>query len=170
MFTNRFKKGKLIRALAGCLALLLLPVRPVFAAERGDYHHDYAKDTQDYCISVYDVNLTLSEARGDAASWQALIISTAAPEFRIRNSAHAWNDWERLAYTELTFDFSAFAPVPSAEGYPIQVSAPAITLQEPSSITFLVYALHRFPVGLFQRQPSRCHAVAKRNEKSERSL
>ena len=120
-----------------------------YAAEQLTLNHDNRVwDTSDYCLRVYNVSIGLSEIQSlneDETAIEELIIKTAAPDIRVRNSADSWKDWTRLAVERLSFDFSRFSPVPNKNGYQVTVTAPAIWRDTDSTIPFTVYVVDDLP-------------------------
>jgi uncharacterized repeat protein (TIGR02543 family) len=111
-------------------------------------HDNRVWDTSDYCLRVYNVSIGLSEIQSlnkDKTAIEELIIKTADPDIRVRNSAYTWKDWTRLAIERLSFDFSRFSPVPNENGYEVTVTAPAIQRDTDSTIPFTVYVVDDLP-------------------------
>lgn len=132
------KKMKVIQRLLLILTMtvFVIPLK-IDAAETGDTIHDYDTDTSDYCLTVHNVTIGMKEIETYASTqdMQNAIIQAASPVIIVRST------WEQLPQEKLSFDFSKFQAAPSDTGYPVTVSAPAIELQEPSTITFLVKVL-----------------------------
>lgn len=113
---------------------------PVNAADTKDRIHSNLYDTNDYCLSVSNVEIGMQEIStyATAEELQNAIIKAADPVILIRNYSKPFNSWEKLAVSSLSFDFSQFKSEPSAEGYQIIVSAPPIKLTQASTIAFHV--------------------------------
>ena len=143
----------MLKKAAGFLILVLVSLFALtntsYAAEQLTLNHDNRVwDTSDYCLRVYNVSIGLSEIQSlnkDKTAIEELIIKTADPDIRVRNSAYTWKDWTRLAIERLSFDFSRFSPVPNGNGYEVTVTAPAIQRNTDSTIPFTVYVVDDLP-------------------------
>lgn len=135
---------KAISALLTTIVIFLLLPLNIFAAQQGNLNHknsgEDGTDTADYCLSVYDVNLGLSELRDlSEGKIHELIAKTAAPKILVRDSAPVRDDWTQMPIDDLTFDFSEFRPEARDEGYTVKVATPKINLEKDSTIPFKVY-------------------------------
>lgn len=143
----------MLKKATGFLILVLVSLFALtntsYAAEQLTLNHDNRVwDTSDYCLRVYNVSIGLSEIQSlnkDKTAIEELIIKTADPDIRVRNSAYTWKDWTRLAIERLSFDFSRFSPVPNGNGYEVTVTAPAIQRNTDSTIPFTVYVVDDLP-------------------------
>ena len=140
---KRRKPTLLITAiLAILLVCFVLPVSTLAASGMGSDNHT---DTDDYCLRAHDVTIGLSEFSGKSrADLESDIVAASAFEFKIRDTASSSGKFELIS-SGYSVDFSNLTETVSSSGYRITVTLPAITLSEPSQITFRVYVIDDLP-------------------------
>ena len=130
------------------LALLLVFfLTPSAAYAAGGLANDNHTDTDDYCMRAHDVTVLLSEFSSKTRSQlESDIVSASAFVFRIRDPLDASN-FTGLLTSGYTVDFSGLSASPSASGYLVTVTLPAIYLPDPSQISFRVFVTDDTPVS-----------------------
>ena len=140
---KRRKPTLLISALLAILLVcFVLPSSTLAANGMGSDNHT---DTDDYCLRAHDVTIGLSEfSVKSRADLENDITAASAFEFKIRDTA---NDTGKfiLISSGYSVDFSNLAEAATSSGYRVTVTLPAITLSEPSRITFRVYVIDDLP-------------------------
>jgi len=128
--------------LAILLVCFVLPSSTLAASGMGSDNHT---DTEDYCLRAHDVTIGLSEFSGKSrAELESDITAASAFEFKIRNTANETGQFVPI-FSGYSIDFSSLTEAVSSSGYRITVTFPAITLSEPSQITFRVYVIDDLP-------------------------
>ena len=140
---KRRKPTLLITALLAILLVcFVLPSSTLAASGMGSDNHT---DTEDYCLRAHDVTIGLSEFSGKSrAELESDIAAASAFEFKIRNTANETGQFVPIS-SGYSIDFSSLTEAVSSSGYRITVTFPAITLSEPSQITFRVYVVDDLP-------------------------
>ncbi len=120
------------------LCFLMVFTAPVYAASKGQVHHE---DTADYCMRAGNVNVKLSELQGlDNSQKQALVEKT---------SEYAFYKWE-VAYfikgdsVSATGDFSS-VDWNRAGSYTITVELPPVRSNTPSKISYTLNIIDDHP-------------------------
>ena len=128
--------------LAILLVCFVLPSSTLAASGMGSDNHT---DTDDYCLRAHDVTIGLSEFSGKSRmELESDIAAASAFEFKIRDTANETGQFVPIS-SGYTIDFSNLTESISSSGYRITVTLPAITLSEPSQITFRVYVIDDLP-------------------------
>ncbi len=140
------KRKKPLLPIIGVLALLLvcfvLPSSALAASGMGSDNHT---DTDDYCLRALDVTIGLSEFSDKTrAELESSITTASAFAFLIRDTASGTGKFEPIS-SGYTVDFSSLTETSTSTGYVVTVTLPAITLSEPSQITFRVYVVDDLP-------------------------
>lgn len=129
----------LLAILLGCF---VLPSSALAASGMGSDNHT---DTDDYCLRAHDVTIGLSEFSAKSrADLESDITAASAFELKIRDTANETGKFILIS-SGYSVDFSNLAEAASSSGYRITVTLPAITLSEPSQITFRVYVIDDLP-------------------------
>ncbi len=128
--------------LAILLVCFVLPSSALAANGMGSDNHT---DTDDYCLRAHDVTIGLSEfSKKSRAELENDIISASEFAFLIRNTVSSTGEFEPVT-SGYSVDFSNLTEAASSGGYRITVTLPAISLAEPSRITFRVYVIDDLP-------------------------
>ena len=140
---KRRKPTLLITALLAILLVcFVLPSAALATSGMGSDNHT---DTDDYCLRAHDVAIGLSEFSGKSrAELESSIVTASAFAFLIRNTASGTGEFEPIS-SGYTVDFSSLTEAATSAGYVVTVTLPAITLSEPSRITFRVYVIDDLP-------------------------
>ena len=131
---------------AAMLAILLVCfVLPASALAASRESNDNHTDTDDYCLRAHDVTIGLSEFTGKTRSeLESDIISASDFTFLIRDTANETGEFIPIS-SGYSVDFSNLTETASSSGYVVTVTLPAITLSEPSRITFRVFVEDDLP-------------------------
>lgn len=140
---KRRKPTLLISALLAILLVcFVLPSAALAASGMGSDNHT---DTEDYCLRAHDVTIGLSEFSAKSrAELESDITAASAFEFKIRDTANETGKFILIS-SGYSVDFSNLTATVSSSGYRVTVTFPAITLSEPSRITFRVYVIDDLP-------------------------
>ena len=140
---KRRKPTLLITALLAILLVcFVLPSSALAASGKSNDNHT---DTDDYCLRAHDVTIGLSEFPGKSrAELESSITSASAFAFLIRDTVSGTGEFEPIS-SGYTVDFSGLTEAATSTGYVVTVTLPAITLSEPSRITFRVYVIDDLP-------------------------
>ena len=131
---------------AAMLAILLVCfVLPASALAASKEINDNHTDTDDYCLRAHDVTIGLSEfASKTRSELESEIVSASDFTFLIRETANETGMFVPIS-SGYSVDFSSLSEAASSSGYVVTVTLPAITLSEPSRITFRVFVEDDLP-------------------------
>lgn len=139
-----------ILLLAILLVCFFVPSYALAASTRSNDNHT---DTDDYCLRAHDVTIGLSEFQNQSRSeLESDIIAASAFDFLIRDTANETGEFVPIT-SGYSVNFSNLVEAATSTGYSVTVTLPAITLSEPSRITFHVYVVDDLP------QPRTVHYV-----------
>ena len=128
--------------LAILLVCFVLPSSALAANGMGSDNHT---DTDDYCLRAHDVTIGLSEfSKKSRSELENDIMSASEFAFLIRNTVSSTGEFEPVT-SGYSVDFSNLTEAATSNGYRITVTLPAISLAEPSRITFRVYVIDDLP-------------------------
>ena len=166
------KRSRLLTlALPAILLVCFLLPSSAFAANGTS--NDNHTDTADYCLRAHDVTVGLSEFQSKSrAELESDIVSASAFTFLIRDTANETGTFVPVS-SGYSVDFSNLTEAATSSGYTVTVTLPAITLSEPSHITFRVFveddlpqpravqyeftsgtAEHALPAGVMEQLPA----------------
>lgn len=130
-------------ALLAILLACLLP--PASALAVSTQNNDNHTDTEDYCLRAHDVTIGLSAFQNQSrAELENDIVSAASFAFLIRDTANETGTFVPVS-SGYSVDFSNLTEAVSSSGYTVTVTLPAITMPEPSRITFRVFVTDDLP-------------------------
>ena len=139
-----------ILLLAILLVCFFVPSYALAASTRSNDNHT---DTDDYCLRAHDVTIGLSAFQNHSRSeLESDIIAASAFTFLIRDTANETGEFVPIT-SGYSVNFSNLVEAATSTGYSVTVTLPAITLSEPSRITFRVYVVDDLP------QPRAVHYV-----------
>jgi len=140
------KQRKHARMTAILLAILLVCFFvPSYALAASTRSNDNHTDTDDYCLRAHDVTVGLSEFQNQSrAELESDIIAASAFAFLIRDTANETGEFVPIT-SGYSVNFSNLEEAATSAGYSVTVTLPAITLSEPSHITFRVYVIDDLP-------------------------
>ncbi|MEZ4510189.1 MAG: hypothetical protein R2881_11455 [Eubacteriales bacterium] len=140
------KQRKHARMTALLLAILLVCFFvPSYALAASTRSNDNHTDTDDYCLRAHDVTVGLSEFQNQSrAELESDIIAASAFAFLIRDTANETGEFVPIT-SGYSVTFSNLEEAATSAGYSVTVTLPAITLSEPSCITFRVYVIDDLP-------------------------
>lgn len=139
-----------ILLLAILLVCFFVPSYALAASTRSNDNHT---DTDDYCLRAHDVTIGLSAFQNHSRSeLESDIIAASAFTFLIRDTANETGEFVPIT-SGYSVNFSNLVEAATSTGYSVTVTLPAITLSEPSRITFRVYVVDDLP------QPRTVHYV-----------
>ena len=131
-----------ILLLAILLVCFFVPSYALAASTRSNDNHT---DTDDYCLRAHDVTIGLSEFQNQSRSeLESDIISASDFAFLIRDTANETGEFVPIT-SGYSVNFSNLEEAATSAGYSVTVTLPAITLSEPSHITFRVYVIDDLP-------------------------
>lgn len=131
---------------AALLAILLVCfVVPSSALAASGLSNDNHTDTDDYCLRAHNVSVNLSEISAKTrAELEDDIIAASAFAFLIRDTVSGTGQFEPIT-TGYSVDFSNLLEEATSSGYTVTVTLPAISMAEPSRITFRVFVVDDLP-------------------------
>ena len=139
------RRKQTVLTLALLAILLVCFVLPSSALAANGMGSDNHTDTDDYCLRAHDVTIGLSEfSKKSRAELENDIISASEFAFLIRNTVSSTGEFEPVT-SGYSVDFSNLTEAATSSGYRITVTLPAISLAEPSRITFRVYVIDDLP-------------------------